>query len=118
MSFLRRVSGLSLGERVRSSAIRRELGVSLSQLRWFGHLIRMPPGRLPLDVFLPRDPGEDPGHSLENEISQLAWELLGIPQNELENACWVGPLCRYRNPTPDKRQWMDGWTNCPNLDRN
>jgi len=54
MSFLRRVAGLSLRDRVRSSDIRRELGIEplllrieRSQLRWFGHLIRMPPGRLP-----------------------------------------------------------------------
>jgi len=58
MSFLRRVAGLSLRDRVRScSDIRRELGVEplllhveSSQLRWFGHLIRMTPGRLPLEV--------------------------------------------------------------------
>jgi len=54
MSFLRRVAGLSLRDRVRSSDIRRELGVESlllrverSQLRWFGHLIRMPPGASP-----------------------------------------------------------------------
>jgi len=44
MSFLRRVVGLSLRDRVRSSDIRRELRVEplllrieRSQLRWFGH---------------------------------------------------------------------------------
>jgi len=52
MSFRRRVAGLSLRERVRSSDIRRELGVEQllllrSQLRWFGHLIRMPLGASP-----------------------------------------------------------------------
>jgi len=52
MSFLRRVAGLSLRDRVRSSDIRREVGVEplllrveRSQLRWFGHLIRMPKPR-------------------------------------------------------------------------
>jgi len=47
MSLLHRVAGLSLRDRVRSSDIRRELGVEpllYSEL----HLIRMPPGRLPL----------------------------------------------------------------------
>ena len=50
MSFVRRVAGLSLGDRVRSSDIRRELRVEplllrveRGQLRWFGYLIRMPP---------------------------------------------------------------------------
>ncbi|TWW62770.1 hypothetical protein D4764_04G0014170 [Takifugu flavidus] len=41
-------------ERMRSSAIQEELGVEplllrveRSQMRWLGHLVRMPPGRLP-----------------------------------------------------------------------
>ncbi|TWW81643.1 hypothetical protein D4764_01G0014580 [Takifugu flavidus] len=58
MSFLRRVAGLSLRDRVRSSAIREELGVKplllcveRSQIRWLGHLVKMPPGRLPGEVF-------------------------------------------------------------------
>ena len=48
MSFLRRVAGVSLRDRVRSSAIREELGLEplllyleRSQLRWFGHLVRI-----------------------------------------------------------------------------
>jgi len=51
MSFLHRGAGLSLRDRVRSSDIRGELGleplllrVERSQLRWFRHLLRMPPG--------------------------------------------------------------------------
>jgi len=69
---------------VRSSDIRRELGVEplllrikRSQLRWFGHLIR---------------------------ISLLAWERLGIPQEELESVAgekeaW-GALLRRLPPRP------------------
>ena len=52
--FCRRVAGLSVRDRVRSSDIWRELGVEAllirvknCQLRWFGHLIRMPPKHLP-----------------------------------------------------------------------
>ncbi|TWW62719.1 hypothetical protein D4764_04G0013660 [Takifugu flavidus] len=47
MSFLSRVAGLSLRDRVRSSAIREELGVEpllirveRSQMRWLGHLVK------------------------------------------------------------------------------
>ena len=54
MGFLRKVAGVSLRDRVRSSVIREGLGVEplllcveRSQLRWFGHLVRMPPGRFP-----------------------------------------------------------------------
>ena len=50
MSFLHRVAGLSFGDRVRSSDIQERLRVELlllhvgrSQLRWYGHLVRMPP---------------------------------------------------------------------------
>lgn len=51
MNFRYRVAGLSFRERVRISDIRRELRVQplllhvkRRQLRWFGHLIRTPPG--------------------------------------------------------------------------
>ncbi|KAK0135268.1 TATA box-binding protein-associated factor RNA polymerase I subunit A [Merluccius polli] len=67
MSFLRRVAGLSLKDRVRSSVIREELGVDplllraeRSQMRWLGHLVRMPPGRLPGEVFRARPTGRRP----------------------------------------------------------
>uniref|UniRef100_A0A8C6MCM8 Reverse transcriptase domain-containing protein n=1 Tax=Nothobranchius furzeri TaxID=105023 RepID=A0A8C6MCM8_NOTFU len=67
MSFLRRVSGLSLRDRVRSSVIREGLGIDSlllhierSQLRWLGHLVRMPPGCLPGEVFRARPTGRRP----------------------------------------------------------
>lgn len=51
ITFLLGVAGLSLRDKVRSSGIWRELRVELlllrierSQLRWFGYLIKMPPG--------------------------------------------------------------------------
>ncbi|KAK7889103.1 hypothetical protein WMY93_024663 [Mugilogobius chulae] len=74
MSFLRRVAGRSLRDRVRCSVTREELGVEplllhieRGQLRWLGHLYRMPPGRLPGEcsghVPLGGGQGEDPGHA-------------------------------------------------------
>jgi len=116
MSFLRRVAGLSLRDRVRSSDIMRELGVEplllrieRSQLRWFGHLIRMPPGRLPLEVFQARPTGRRPRGRPRTRwrdyISWLACERLGIPQNELGNVAgerkvWVS-LLGLLPPRPD-----------------
>ncbi|KAK0131124.1 hypothetical protein N1851_034199 [Merluccius polli] len=106
MSLLRRVTGLSLRNRVRSSFIREELGadplllrVERSQMRWLGHLVRMSPGRLPGHVPLVGDPGEDPGHT--------AWERLGIPQEQLdkvagEREVWAS-LLRLLPPRPDPR---------------
>ncbi|KAK3568661.1 hypothetical protein QTP86_011459 [Hemibagrus guttatus] len=58
MSFLCRVAGRSLRDRVRSSVTWEELGVEplllhieRGQLRWLGHLFWMPLGRLPGEVF-------------------------------------------------------------------
>ncbi|KAK0148831.1 Protein broad-minded [Merluccius polli] len=104
ISFLRGVAGLSLRGRVRSSVIREELGVDplllrveRSQMRWLGHLVRMPPGRLPGEVFRARPTGRRPRGrprtrwrdysflSLVNLLSSThsVWELLGgqpLPQ--------------------------------------
>nr|XP_054589577.1 uncharacterized protein LOC129153652 isoform X2 [Nothobranchius furzeri] len=94
MSFLRRVAGLSLRDRVRSSDIREGLGVEplllrieRSQLRWFGHLVRMPPGRLPGEVFracpaVRRPPGR-PRTRWRGYISNLVRERLGVLPEEL-----------------------------------
>jgi len=96
MSFLRRVAGLSLRDRVRSSDIRRELRVDplllrvkRSKLRFFGHLIRMPPRRLPLEVFWTRPTGRRPWGRprtcWRDYISHLAWERFKTSQEELES---------------------------------
>nr|XP_049572422.1 uncharacterized protein LOC125965716 [Syngnathus scovelli] len=93
-SFLRRMSGLSLRDRVGSSVIRERLGVESlllhverSQIRRLGHLIRMPPGRLPGEVFRAcptgRRPRGRPRTHWRDYVSQLAWERLGIPRDEL-----------------------------------
>ncbi|TWW81619.1 hypothetical protein D4764_01G0014340 [Takifugu flavidus] len=79
MSFLRRVAGLSLRDRVRSLDIREELGVELlllhierSQLGWLGHLATMPSGRLPLEVFRTCPTGRLPRTRWRDYISHLA----------------------------------------------
>ena len=66
MGFLCRVAGVSLGDKGRSSVIREGLGVEplllrveRSQLRWFGHLVRMPPGRLPRELSQARPAGRE-----------------------------------------------------------
>jgi len=118
MIFLCRVAVLSLRDRVRSSDSRRELGVEplllrieRSQLRWFGHLIRMSPGRLPLEVFQTRPTGRRPQGRPRTRwrdyISRIACERLGIPQNALGNVAgergvWVN-LLGLLPPRPDPR---------------
>ena len=116
MSFLRRVAGRSLRDRVRSSVTREELGVEplllhveRSQLRWLGHLYRMPPGRLPREVFRAcptgRRPRGRPRTRWGDYVTRLAWERLGVPPEELEEVSgerevW-GSLLRLLPPRPD-----------------
>ncbi|KAK3542716.1 hypothetical protein QTP70_000099 [Hemibagrus guttatus] len=95
MSFLRRVVGRSLRDRVKSSVTWKELGVEplllhneRGQLRWLGHLFRMPPGRLPGEVFWAcptgKRPQGRPRTRWRDYVSRLAWERLGFPPDELE----------------------------------
>ncbi|KAK3511556.1 hypothetical protein QTP70_009656 [Hemibagrus guttatus] len=95
MSFLHRVAGRSLRDKVRSSVTREELGVEplllhieRGQLRWLGHLFRMPPGRLPGEVFQAcptgKRPRGRPRTRWRDYVSRLAWERLGVPPEELE----------------------------------
>ncbi|KAK0131113.1 hypothetical protein N1851_034188 [Merluccius polli] len=107
---------LPLCMKVRSSVIREELGVDplllrveRSQMRWLGHLVRMPPGRLPGEVFRARPTGRRPRGRPRTRwrdyVSRLAWERLGIPQEELaevagEREVWAS-LLRLLPPRPD-----------------
>ena len=59
MSFLRRVAGISLRDRVRSSDIQERLRVELlllhierSKMRWFGYLIMMLLKHLPIIYYI------------------------------------------------------------------
>ena len=67
IGFLSRVAGFSLRDSVARSVIHEELRVEplllcvkKSQLRWFEHLVRMPPGRLPREMFQERSAGKRP----------------------------------------------------------
>ncbi|TWW63115.1 hypothetical protein D4764_03G0001230 [Takifugu flavidus] len=99
ISFFCRVAGLFLRDRVRSSAIWEELGVEplllrveRSQMRWLGHLVRMPLGRLPDEVFRAcpsgRRPPERPWTRWREYVSRLVWEHLGIPPERAGRSSW------------------------------
>ena len=67
MRFLRRIEGITLFNKVRSSEIRKSLNIELlllrierSQLRWFGHVSRMPQERLPKQALLAKANGKRP----------------------------------------------------------
>ena len=127
MSFLRRVAGLSLRDKVRSSDIQRELGVEplllrikRSQLRWFGHLTRMPPGRLPFGGFPGTSDGEETLRQTQNPLERLYISSgLGTPRDPPGGAgerCWgEGGLESPGEPTASATRprtsgmKMDGW---------
>ena len=95
MRFLRRIERLTLFDKVRSSEIRQSLNVEpvllrieRSQLRWFGHVSRMPQERLPkqaLEAQLnTKRPVGRPRRRWSEQIEDLAWNRLGLRPNELK----------------------------------
>lgn len=95
MGFLQSVTEVSLRDRVRSLVILERPRVELlllcvekSQLRWFGHLIRLPQGRLPREMFLARPARRGPQIRQRTRwrdcISTLAWECLRVPHSALD----------------------------------
>ena len=65
--FLRKIEGVTLFNKVRSSEIRKSLSIEplllrieRSQLRWFGHASRMPQERLPKQALLAKANGRRP----------------------------------------------------------
>ncbi|KAK3542976.1 hypothetical protein QTP70_008512 [Hemibagrus guttatus] len=115
MSFLCRVARFFLRDRVKSSVTREELGVEQlllhierGQLRWLGHLFRMPPRRLPGEVFRAcptgKRPRGRPRTRWRDYVSRLAWERLGVPPEALkelfgEREVWAS-LLRLLPPQP------------------
>ena len=78
-------------------------------MRRLGHLIRMPLGRLPGEVFRTRPTGRRPRGRpricWRDYVSRLAWKRLGVPREELdevagEREVWAS-LLRLLPPRPD-----------------
>ncbi|KAI3367458.1 hypothetical protein L3Q82_026314, partial [Scortum barcoo] len=89
---------------VDSSITRAEVTeIERSQLRWLGHLFRMPPGRLPREVFQACPTGRRPSGKTQDTldagdyVSRLAWERLGVPPEELEEVSGVRQLVPQRD---------------------
>ena len=66
MRFFRRIDEVALFSKVRSSEIQKSLNIESlllqierSQLRWFGHVSRMPQKLLPKQAYWPKPMGED-----------------------------------------------------------
>ena len=82
MRFLRRIEGVTLLDKVRSSEIRKSLNVDpllfrikRSQLRWYGHVSRMSQERIPKQVLLARMVGRRPLANQEQDgwITSTIW---------------------------------------------
>ena len=95
MRFLRKIKGVTLLDKVRSSEIRKSLNIEplllrieRSQLRWFGHMNRMPEERLPKQVLLARETGKRPvgrpRTRWQNYVEDLGWNRLGLCPSEMK----------------------------------
>ena len=93
MRFLRRIEGVTLFDKKRSSMIRKSLNVEplllrieRSQLRWFGHVSRMPQERLPKKSLLARMRGKRPvgrpRTRWQDYIENIVWNRLGLRPSE------------------------------------
>ena len=96
MRFLRKIEGVTLFNKVRSSEIRKSLnieplllGIERSQLRWFGHINRMPQERHPKQALLAKANGKRPvgrpRPRLTNYTEDLGWNRLGPHPSEMMN---------------------------------
>lgn len=96
MRFLRGVAGITRRDRVRNTRVREALNVEQlllrterSMLRWFGHVVRMSPNRLPRRVMIAVPSGKRPLGRPRNrwldQVRHLSWSRLGIPPDELES---------------------------------
>ena len=94
MRFLRRIEGVTLFNKVRSSEIRKSLNIEplllrieRSQLRWFGHVSRMPQERLPKQALLAkangRRPVGRPRTRWTNYVDDLGWNRLEFHQSKM-----------------------------------
>ena len=97
MTFLRRIKGVMPSNKVRSSEIRKSLKIEplflqieRSQLRWFGHVSRMPQERLPKQALLAkangRRPVERPRTRWINCIEDLGLNCWGLHPSEMMDA--------------------------------
>ena len=94
MRFLRRIEGVTLFNKVRSSEIRKSLNIEplllrieRSQLSWFGHVSRMPQERLPKQALHAkangRRPVGRPRTRWTDYIEDLGWNRLGLRPSEM-----------------------------------
>ncbi|KAI3361968.1 hypothetical protein L3Q82_012316 [Scortum barcoo] len=112
MSFLRRVAGRSLRDRVRSSVTREELGVEplllhieRSQLSVAWASVSDAPGRLPREVFQACPTGRRPLGKTQDTLERLCLSAgLGTPYGVPYDGFHLGAV-----PTPSGEEQFDHW---------
>ena len=93
MRFSQRIEGVKLFNKVRSSEIRKSFNIEpllfrieRSQLRWFGHVSRMPQERRPKQALLAKANGRRPVGRLRTRWTDynedLVWNYLGLHPSE------------------------------------
>ena len=122
MRFLRRIEGVALFNKLRSSEIRKSLNIEplllrieRSQLRWFGHVSRMPQERLPKQALLAkangRRPVGRPRTRWTDYIEDLGWNRLGLRPSEMREVMEDREVWRLNlellSPQPSRKsgQW-------------
>ena len=94
MRFLRKIEGVTLFNKVLSSEIRKSLNIEplllrieRSQLKWFGHISRMPQERLPKQALNAkangRRPVRRPRTRWTDHIEDLGWNRLGLRPSKM-----------------------------------
>ena len=89
MGFLRRISGLTLLDKIKSADIRESLNIEAlllrlerSQLRWYGHVTRMSQERTATKLLcstpIGRRPRGRPRTRWRDYVEDLSWSRLGI----------------------------------------
>ena len=108
MRFLRGVEGVTLLDRVRSTTIRESLQIEplllwieRSQLRWYGHLIRMPQERIPRQLLFAKPNGRRP-------VGRPRTRWLDYIEN-LGSSRLVLPSQQLRLVAEDRPQWKSAF---------
>ena len=115
MSFLRKVRGLSLLDKIKTTDIRQSLNIEplvlrieRSQSRWYGHVTRMSHERTAKQLMNALPSGKKPRGRLRtrwrNYVEDLAWSRLGIPPAELPLAAGDRDAWRPAAPATQKGQ--------------